>query len=274
LKQKETVIMKIAVIIFVVYLQYIACWPARNVKRFPCHKHLDIISDWPDGFRGKLILPVLEDMQVLPDSMKDGDVKLKFNHAIQTLDVPEGEHSRRKVVANKDFSLFIKFKHQLKILRNGDNFELDISVHFNRALKGKVGISQIDFASFHCPVVAEEEPKLPDCSGYVRKIDNTFPDGYRAELYNIPVKTKMRGWNLELGFKNDLFVLDVPHGVRTPNERNTKKFYIENREYNYLLKPNSKFELEFTVHFDRNKYKKSSMYVNYIRLADFECRTT
>ena len=215
--------MKVILLIFAVFLQYVSCWPARNVKKFPCHKHLDIISDCPDGFRGKLILPVLEDMKVLPEGMKDGDVKIKFTEAIQTLDVPEGNHALRKVIDSKDYSLFIKFKDLLTVLRKGDTFELDISVHFDRALKGKVGISQIDFASFHCPTVRAES--FPDCSAYVRKLDNTFPDGYRAELYNIPVKTTMRGWNLELGFSNRLFVLDVPNGMRTHQMKEIKKCF-------------------------------------------------
>ena len=248
-----------------------SAYPARDVDKFPCHEYLDTISDWPDGFRGMLELPVVEDMQILPKEMKTGDVVLTFNKSINTLDIPEGEHTFRKVADNKEFRIFIKFKNQLKRLRKGDVFSLDISVHFQRYLKGSIGLSGIDFGKFHCPPEVEKPREYPDCNDYIHMIDNTPPDGFRAEI-QIPVNYTMNGWNMEIGFTKELLTLDVPNGIRTPLVRNVKVYSIENREYNGFIKAYSIFRLEFMVHFDRNRFKKRFVKINYIRFGFFQCR--
>ena len=248
-----------------------SAYPARNVDKFPCHEYLDIISDWPDGFRGMLELPVVEDMHILPKELQNGDVVLTFNKSINTLDIPEGDHASRKVVENKEFRIFIKFKNQLKRLRKGDVFSLDISVHFYRYLKGSIGLSRIDFGKFHCPPEVEKARDYPDCNDYIHMIDNTPPDGFRAEI-QIPVNYTMNGWNMEIGFTKKMLTLDVPNGIRTPLARNVKVYSIENREYNGFVKAHSIFRLEFMVHFDRNRFKKRFVKVNYIRFGLFQCR--
>lgn len=262
--------MLLHVLLSSIFLSGVVSYPARDVDKFPCHKYLDIISDWPDGFRGMLELPVLEDMNVLPDEIKKGDVYMNFNKPIYTLDVPQGDRSKRKEKERKDYVVFIKFKRELIRLRKGDIFSLDISVHFDRKEKGRIGITSLQFGRFLCPKI-DKIPPIPHCGEFIRLIDNTPPDGFRAEV-RIPVKYEMKGWNMELGFTKELLVLDVPQGIRTPTERNVKMFYIQNRQYNGLIKANATFQLEFMAHFDRNVIKKKDVRVNYIRLGVFECK--
>merc|ERR1719378_78604 len=247
--------------------------PARDVGKFPCHAFLDILNEWPDGYRGMLELPVLQKMSPYPvDLFKNGHIVLKFNRSLNALDIPEGDHSLRKVSDdNREYRIFIKFTNQLRSLHMNDYFSLDMTIHHQRWMKGKIGITGIQFGKFQCPEPKIEEIKYPNCDQYIRMIDNTPPDGYRAE-FNIPVNYTMKGWNMEVGFTKEILVLDVPQGIRTPAARNVKIFSIENREYNGFIKKNSIFKLEFMVHFDRNRFKKRYVKINYIRFGTFQCR--
>jgi len=251
---------------------FLLATPARDVEKFPCHAYLDIINDWPDGFRGMLELPVFQQMSPFPESMQDGHVILNFNRSLNALDIPEGDHSKRKVLKNnQEYHVFIKFVNQLTRLKKGDIFSLDISLHHQRWMKGRIGITGIQFGNFICPEPVDKEVTYPDCSKYIEMIDNSPPDGYRAAI-KIPVNYTMNGWNMEVGFAKPILVLDVPQGVRTPAARNVKIFNIENREYNGFVKKDSTFRLEFMVHFDVNRLKKRDVKINYIRFGIFECR--
>ena len=246
--------------------------PARDILKFPCHEYLDIISEWPDGFRGMLELPVKQKMWSFANLFKDGHVIIRFNKSINTLDVPEEDHGLRKVSSDgMEYRIFIKFLNKLKFLKEGDVFSLDISVHHQRWMKGKIGIVAIKFGNFVCPEPVDAVPNYPSCDAYIRMIDNTPPDGFRAE-FMIPVNYTMNGWNMEVGFTKEILVLDAPQGIRMPSVRNVKVFSIENRDYNGFIKKNSIFCLEFMVHFDRHRFKKRYVKVNYIRFGLFQCR--
>lgn len=242
-----------------------SAYPARDVKKFPCHKYLDIISNWPDGFRGILKLPVLDVVKNMRDKMQNGDVILTFNKSITTLDIPQGDHQKRKVDSKrKEYRVFIKFQHELTRLRKGGVFKLDISVHFPRWKKGNTGISAIQFGDFHCPSVAPTPPPIPTCG--VRMIDNTPPDGYRAQML-IPIgKETHTKWDVEVFFTRPLQTFDVPSAVKIdPQARDVQVFKMHNRSYNNRIVGPTTFPLEFMVHFDRNRHKKRDVKIGYIK---------
>lgn len=260
------------IIIYLATLCFVCANPARDVIKFPCHEYLDIISDWPDGFRGMLELPVLQKMNPLPENMQNGHVIIKFNRSINTIDIPEEDYAlRNESYDNKEFKLFIKFTQKLKALSICDVFSLDISMHHERWMKSKIGIIGLSFGNFICPEPVDTVPIYPSCDAYIHMIDNTPADGFRAELM-IPVNYTMNGWNMEIGFTKEILTFDVPQGIRMPSVRNVKVFTIENREYNAFVNKNSIFRLEFLVHFDRHMFKKRYVKVNYVRFGLFQCR--
>lgn len=261
--------MKLACLLICFFLQsFVYSHYSADLNKFPCHKYFKVIDDWPDGFRGKLKLPVVDNLFLqLPEVMKNGHVIITFNKPIRTLDIPDGDMARRRVYGNMEYHIFMGSLSKLMRLRPGNIFELEISVHYDRRYaNGQIGISAIDFGSFNAPL-APPTPQLPKCAELIQMIDNSSPDGYRAEI-RIPVQRAMTSWEMEIGFTRRVLVLDVPQGISQPQRRNVKYFYISNREYNGFIRAHSTFKLEFMVHFDRNRVEKKAMKINFIKFGN------
>jgi len=251
----------------------VASFKALDTKKFPCHKYLNIISDWPDGFRGKLNLPAIKKVKYMKEAMKAGDIILTFNKPIRTFDAPQTDQSKQIVSEDgKKYSVFIKFRSVLNGLNKGQSFHFDISVHFPRSEKGKIGIVAIQFGDFLCPVPEPTMATLPVCN--IEKIDNSQPDGYRAKML-VPIgETSYKKWNLEISFTRPILVLDVPHAEKeNPSARNVKVFKVHNLRHNGHGKGPT-FELEFMVHFDRNAVAKKDVKISQIKFnGEIKCQS-
>ncbi|XP_066933460.1 uncharacterized protein [Clytia hemisphaerica] len=136
----------------------------EHLKQFPCHKNLTIETnqDWDDGFKGTLKLPVLQDMSkdVLENDplFKYGHVNLTFNKNVSVSNITEENHGARKEEDNKKFSIFTKLdiKPELAEKEVGDVWDFGFTIHHDQEensekLKGKVGITEIQFGNYICP---------------------------------------------------------------------------------------------------------------------------
>ena len=157
---------------------------ARRKPKFPCHRYrvIESGSDWPDGYRAKLNLPVVKAVKLMKKKMKGGDVIITFNKPITRLDAPQTDTSKQQVSDDgKTYSLFVKFpEKEFGNKKKGQTFTLDISVHHPRSMKRGFGIVGLQFGEFLCP----PKPKLPECQ--IEMIDNAQVDGFQVKVLFLP----------------------------------------------------------------------------------------
>jgi len=270
----------------------------EHLKQFPCHKNLTIETNqvWEDGFKGTLKLPVLQDMSkdVLENDplFKYGHVNLTFNKNVRVSNIKEENHGARKEEDNKKFSIFTKLDInpiELAEKKVGDVWDLGFTIHHDLEensgnLKGKVGITEIQFGNYICPepIRAEADQTATDwCYHYIQPVDKTQPDGLRADI-SIPIeKIKMSAedlksnWTMDLAFPKNikLQTLHFPDANVSPDlnqKPNANMFLAEKSNPNDPIK-DGKFTTEVNYRFNRDKYEKKNVKIVYIKLGNFQC---
>lgn len=244
---------------------------------FRCGHFFEVFDEWQDGYRGMLRLPVLDHFTKMKDEMQNGDVIVRFTQPVFAVDIPKTE-KRREVVSpdGRTYRNFIKFKYnELWRLQKGDVYELEMTVHFSQYQKGKIGVEALQFGKFKCPAIkatARPQSVLPPCR--IIKVDDSEPDGYRANM-TIPIGLKhYYEWNVEVQFNRPLLSFDVADAEKiNPQERNVYLFKMYNRPYNGDMW-GPWLNLQFMVHFDDLKVKKKHVDIYQIKFnGEVKCRS-
>ena len=220
----------------------------RLMSAVPCKHHIQRIDSFPDGYRAKLNLPVLE--------TTDGwRVEIEFDKNITVFDTPDG-NLENGVKSGPKFTV-VNYIHN-SLLPGPSTLVIEFTVHYPRTVVPSPEIKKISFGKFLCTSEEEEAPKagcvlaneLPLCGNFVTK-GNQWPDGFQAKLA-LPVKRSVDSWRLLLIFNKPIKVLDFPNG-NLDNKLNSKEFKVKSKDYNGKLKQGDVTSFDFTVHYERGQ---------------------
>lgn len=220
----------------------------RFIGAVLCKHHIQRIDSYPDGYRAKLTLPVLE----TTDGWK---VAIEFDKNIMVFDTPDG-NLENGVKSGPRFTI-VNYGHN-GILQAPSNLVIEFTVHYPREVIPPPRIKKISFGKFLCiseEVEAVKEDcvfadELPLCGKFVTK-GNNWPDGFQASL-TLPVKRSVNSWQLLLIFNKPIKVLDFPNGD-LDNKLNSTEFKVKSRDYNGHLKQGEITSFDFTVHYERGQ---------------------
>eukprot|EP00794_Sanderia_malayensis_P007296 gene7296-8112_t len=220
-----------------------------------CDTYIQIINEFPDGYRGVLTVPVLADQN-------GWNIQVYFDKHVSTLDVPNANVQRRiKKYHGSSFNL-THLLHNMD-LKVGTNTTQDFVVHFSRYERPRPKIQKIQLGAFVCE---PETPKttvqplpvndqcvstmtIPNCTSDVR-ITRRYAQGYDMEL-GVLIKKSVSAWKLAIFFNVPVMILRVPDANIVTNINNTQ-FVIASKDNKGRLQPGQMFKLQFSVNLFRS----------------------
>ena len=213
-----------------------------------CGQYMQKINSFPDGYRARLNLPVLE-------AMNGWKVEIEFDKNIRVFDTPTG-NLENGVKSGRKITI-LNYIHN-RNLRASSKFGVEFTVHYQRGMIPPPKIDKIVFGNFTCEAKEEEVVKeecvfrneLPLCNSLLKKV-NVWPDGYSAKL-TLPVEKSVDSWELLLIFNKPIKVLDFPQGD-LENKLNSTEFKIKSKDYNGNLMEGKSVTFDLTVHYERGQ---------------------
>ena len=238
-----------------------------SINAESCDKNFNLIQSFPDGYRARLLLPVLE-------KTTEWKAGIVFDKSITTFDTADGNLEGGKKTGVQ-FNV-TNYRHNGNLNR-GSTFRLEFIVHYPRNIVPAPKIQKIQFGKFSCR--AEEttntggcvlNDNLPTCYSLAKK-NNQWPDGFTAKL-ELPIKKSVQSWTLLLIFNKPIRVLNFPDGQILAT-RNSTEFTIKNRDYNEKLSNGKKVRFDFTVHYARGQ-KNTNLVAVIFDPVQFVCVAT
>ena len=217
-----------------------------------CESYLRKISDFPDGYRGYLSLPILENMQ-------SWQVKISFTHDVRNFDVPEGDKKR-----TEPRTLTIVNRPHNGKLKSPGTFRFEYTIHHSRNVKKALKIASVEFGSFRCGAGGGGGVKQP-CYEFISVIKKRN-DGELFSL-RLPILEETNGWSLSITWTRPVKCLTYQGPVRLSSSNGMKMFTYVSKSPEQLKK-----ETMFVRTLDVTYVDSSTpAYINEIRFGKFHC---
>eukprot|EP00111_Clytia_hemisphaerica_P024153 TCONS_00071202-protein len=248
-----------------------------------CESYLTKISNWPDGYRGILNLPVLEQMH-------GWNIKITFTHNVRNFDTAYGDVRRTSM---QEYN--IKNRPHNGNLRSPGTFRFDFTIHHDRSTKQWLRIKSIQFGSFSCGMggnpttiapttiapttnipttnapttnppttTTTEQAILPTCEEFITVIQ-TKPTSELFDL-RLPIIESSKGWLLNVGWTKPAkcFLFKGPVYI---THKQMQEFQFKSRFPEPL-----EVQTMFVRRFNATFMDTDRPFINHIKLGKFECR--
>ena len=242
----------------IITLLAISAIKASSQDEKSCDAYLQMISDFPDGYRAHLTLPVLENM---PNGWT---IKITYTEPLRNFDTSMADVTR----SSRDVSLVPRPQYQS--LKSPGSFKLDFTIHHARDIKKSMRIASIEFGSFRCG--AGSGGLTETCEKFVSILNEDL--NHQLFDLHLPISENNNNvaWQLQMGFTKPLscfkhlgasILTQIPS--QTTNEHDWTTFRVVSTIPEHL-----KSEKMFVKRFD-TKFKNRAV-VSWIKFGKFECR--
>ena len=265
---KATIIIKFSIMKTLLSVIVILVWPISQVNSTKqqqdgsksCDSYLRKISDFPDGYRAYLKLPILE-------STNSGwTMKIKYSHKIRNFDTSMGDVRRLP----GDREVHLKNRPHLKKLTSPGTFSLDFTIHHLRNVKKSIHIESIEFGSFRCGAGGSGGGGVvkDTCEEFISIID--IDSKHQLFDVRLPIleEETTQPWILEMGWTKPLACFKHNGASTISQQQQWSKFKVVSKNVE-ILKTDQMFVKRFDVSFKQNQGRS---YVNWIKFGKFECR--
>lgn len=223
-----------------------------------CDSYLRKISDFPDGYRAYLKLPILE------STTNGWTMKIKYSQKIRNFDTAMADVNRLQ----GDREIHLKNRPHLKRLTSPGTFSLDFTIHHSRDVKKSIHIESIEFGSFRCGTGNGGGGVKDTCEEFISIIEVDS----KHQLFDVrlPILEEQttQPWILEMGWTKPLACFKHNGGSTISQQKQWSKFKIVSKNVE-ILKTDQMFVKRFDVSF---KVSEGRSYVNWIKFGKFECR--
>ena len=227
-----------------------------------CWRSLRKPDVWPDGYRGRLSIPVSEDTSMW-------ELHIEYDRPIFFMDIWQGD-----VVKRVNRTLFIiKSKDYTGTLKRNSIFKFGLTVRYDRRKLPKPELALVKFRDDRKQhlVCANAEvaalfieackpkptiPPIPSRKAFVVVMD-PWADGFRGYL-KIPIKKREKMWEAEVQFSRPILTFDVWE-VDVVDKRAMTHFKMKNKSYLPALQPGKIFKLGFAIHHSRSMKPKPNV---------------
>ena len=220
-----------------------------------CEFYLSKISDFPDGYRANLKLPILQNMS------QGWTMKIKYTQEIRNFDTAMADVNR--LSGNQE--VYLKNRPQYRVLKSPGTFTLDFTIHHGRNIKKSIRIESIEFGSFRCGSGSAGAGEN-SCEEFISIVSiDSKHQLFDVRLPILVAKTN-KPWLLEMGWTKSLSCF-THHGASTiTQQKHWSTFRVVSKFADETLKTDQLFVKRFNVTFNIAR-----SYVNMMKFGKFEC---